>query len=99
MADCSRVRPRARELNGQDVITSGSVALTKSVDNDAVLMEHVFSSEGENTSMLKQTLQPKLEIRLEAAYDRISGGPRRTYRWTPSSPRVGKKVAWQRGAG
>ncbi len=59
----------ARELGPTDVFTSGMVALTNSVDNGELLMEHVYPAESDVTPLMKQTLNVGLEIKLERSHD------------------------------
>jgi hypothetical protein len=59
----------ARELGPGDVFTSGMVALTNAVDNGELLMEHLYPANPEALSLMKQTLNVGLEIKLERTHD------------------------------
>ncbi|HEX4639153.1 MAG TPA: hypothetical protein VH170_06685 [Chthoniobacterales bacterium] len=59
----------ARELSSSDVFTSGMVALTNSVESPELLMEHLYPSEPPTVPLIKQTLTPGLEIKLDRAHD------------------------------
>ena len=59
----------ARELGPRDIFTSGMVALTTAVDNGALLMEHVYTADPPALPLLKQTLTPGLEMKLERTHD------------------------------
>ncbi len=59
----------ARELGPSDIFTSGMVALTAAVDNGEVLMEHVYPADAQALPLMKQTLTPGLEIKLERTHD------------------------------
>jgi hypothetical protein len=59
----------ARELGPGDIFTSGMVALTSAVDNGEVLMEHVYPADAQALPLMKQTLTPGLEIKLERTHD------------------------------
>jgi hypothetical protein len=59
----------ARELGPDDIFTSGMVALTSAVDNGEVLMEHVYPADAQALPLMKQTLTPSLEIKLERTHD------------------------------
>ena len=59
----------ARELTSSDLFTSGMVALTDSVENPELLMEHVYPSEPQTVPMIKQTLNTGLELKLDRAHD------------------------------
>jgi hypothetical protein len=58
-----------RELGPGDVFTSGMVALTNAVDNGELLMEHLYPANPEALSLMKQTLNVGLEIKLERTHD------------------------------
>src|SRR5206468_536443 len=45
-----------RELGGQDIFTSGMVALTNAADNGELLMEHLYPADPQATPLMKQTL-------------------------------------------
>ncbi len=59
----------ARELGSQDIFTSGMVALTNAVENGELLMEHVYPADPQAMPLMKQTLTPGLEIKLERTHD------------------------------
>ncbi|MDQ2918671.1 MAG: hypothetical protein M3R10_02195 [Verrucomicrobiota bacterium] len=59
----------ARELETNDLFTSGMVTLTDAVDFGEVLMEHVYPADPQTVPLMKQTLVPGLEIKLERAHD------------------------------
>jgi len=59
----------ARELEPNDVFTSGMVALTNAVDHGELLMEHVYPAEAAAVPLIKQTLSVGLEIKLERTHD------------------------------
>jgi hypothetical protein len=59
----------AQELGPGDVFTSGMVALTNAVDNGELLMEHLYPANPEALSLMKQTLNVGLEIKLERTHD------------------------------
>jgi hypothetical protein len=59
----------ARELEPNDVFTSGMVALTNSVDHGELLMEHIYPAETATVPLIKQTLSVGLEIKLERTHD------------------------------
>jgi hypothetical protein len=59
----------ARELSSNDVFASGMVALTDSVENPELLMEHLYPSEPQIVPMIKQTLNTGLELKLDRAHD------------------------------
>ena len=59
----------ARELTSSDLFTSGMVALTDSVENPELLMEHVYPAEPHTVPMIKQTLNTGLELKLDRAHD------------------------------
>jgi hypothetical protein len=63
------VMEEARELGPQDIFTSGMVALTSAVDNGQLLMEHVYPADRQAMPLMKQTLTPGLEIKLERTHD------------------------------
>src|SRR3954469_5880791 len=44
-------------------------ALTNSVENPELLMEHLYPSEPQTVPLIKQTLTPGLEIKLDRAHD------------------------------
>lgn len=59
----------ARDLGPQDIFTSGMVALTSPVENGEVLMEHIYPADPQAIPLMKQTLTPGLEIKLERSHD------------------------------
>jgi hypothetical protein len=59
----------AHELSSSDVFTSGMVALTDSVENPELLMEHLYPAEPRTVPMIKQTLNTGLELKLDSAHD------------------------------
>jgi hypothetical protein len=59
----------ARELSSSDLFTSGMVALTDSVENPELLMEHLYPSEPQTVPLIKQTLTTGLELKLDRAHD------------------------------
>src|SRR6267143_5481129 len=46
----------ARELSSSDIFTSGMVALTNSVENPELLMDHLYPGEPQTVPLIKQTL-------------------------------------------
>src|SRR4029077_715257 len=52
----------ARELSSSDLFTNGMVALTDSVENPELLMEHLYPSEPQTVPLIKQTLTTGLEL-------------------------------------
>ena len=59
----------ARDLSSSDIFTSGMVALTDSVENPELLMEHLYPAEPHTVPMIKQTLNTGLELKLDRAHD------------------------------
>jgi len=59
----------ARELSSSDLFTSGMVALTDSLENPELLMEHLYPAEPQTVPMIKQTLNTGLELKLDRAHD------------------------------
>jgi hypothetical protein len=60
----------ARELTGNDVFTTGVVALTRAVEQPELLMEHVFTTADEHTaSLLKESLVTGMDMNLERSHD------------------------------
>jgi hypothetical protein len=59
----------ARELSSSDVFTSGMVALTDSIENPELLMEHLYPAEPPTVPLIKQTLTTGLELKLDRAHD------------------------------
>src|SRR5438132_5945726 len=58
-----------RRLGPADVFTSGVVALAAAIDNGELLMEHVYPADARDLPLMRQTLIPGLEIKLERAHD------------------------------
>src|SRR5437667_182009 len=59
----------ARELSSSDLFTSGMVALTDSIENGELLMEHLYPAEPPTVPLIKQTLSTGLELKLDRAHD------------------------------
>ena len=59
----------ARDLSSSDIFTSGMVALTNSVENPELLMEHLYPAEPHTVPLIKQTLTAGLELKLDRAHD------------------------------
>ena len=59
----------ARELGPSDVFTSGMVALTNAAEYGELLVEHVYPADPQTTPLIKQTLNPGLELKLERTHD------------------------------
>ena len=59
----------ARELSSSDLFQSGMVALTDSIENPELLMEHIYPSEPQTVPLIKQTLTQGLELKLDRAHD------------------------------
>jgi hypothetical protein len=59
----------ARELGPDDVFTSGMAALTNAIDSGELLMEHLYPARPEVLPLMKQTLNPGLEVKLERTHD------------------------------
>lgn len=59
----------AHELGPNDLFTSGMVALTSAVEYGELLMEHVFPADEQSVPLMKETLLPGLEIKLERSHD------------------------------
>src|SRR5256885_5181073 len=59
----------AHELSSSDVFTSGMVALTGSIENPELLMEHLYPAEPQTVPLIKQTLTTGLELKLDRAHD------------------------------
>ena len=59
----------ARELTPRDTFTSGMVALTTPVENGEILLEHIYPADPQAIPLMKQTLTPGLEIKLERSHD------------------------------
>ena len=58
-----------RPLGPADIFTSGVVALAVAVDNAELLMEHVYPADQRDVPLMRQTLVPGLEVKLERAHD------------------------------
>jgi hypothetical protein len=58
-----------RELSSSDLFASGMVALTNSVENPELLMEHLYPAEPPTVPLIKQTLTTGLELKLDRAHD------------------------------
>lgn len=58
-----------RQLGPADIFTSGMVALATAVDNGQVLLEHVYPADAQDIPLMRQTLVPGLEIKLERTRD------------------------------
>lgn len=61
---------KKRELNSNDVIVAGAVALAKPVDYDDFLLEHVYPSSRDVAPEVNRIVEVGLEIKLEATHDR-----------------------------
>ena len=59
----------ACELSSSDLFTSGMAALTDSLENPELLMEHLYPSEPQTVPLIKQTLTTGLELKLDRAHD------------------------------
>ena len=59
----------ARELGSRDVFESGMVALASSVEHGGLMLEHVYPADPQAVPLMKQTLLPGLEMRLERTHD------------------------------
>src|SRR2546423_3406031 len=59
----------ARELSSSDIFTSGMVALSDSVENPELMLEHLYPAEPRTVPMIKQTLNTGLELKLDRAHD------------------------------
>ncbi len=60
---------KVRALNKSDLITSGYVALARSLDNPKLLIEQLYPADANYDEELRQMLQPGVEIKLERTYD------------------------------
>jgi hypothetical protein len=58
-----------RELGPDDMFTSGMIALTNTGDSGEVLMEHLYPANPEVLSLIKQTMNVGLEVKLERTHD------------------------------
>lgn len=59
----------AHELGDADIFTSGMVVLVAAVDEGELLLEHVYPAEARDVPLMRQTLLPGLEIKLERSHD------------------------------
>ena len=59
----------ARDLGSSDIFTSGMVALTDSVENPELMMEHLYPAQPQTVPMVRQTLNTGLELKLDRAHD------------------------------
>ena len=57
------------QLDSADIFTSGMVALAAAIDNGEVLLEHVYPADRRDVPLMRQTLAPGLEIKLERSHD------------------------------
>jgi hypothetical protein len=57
------------QLGQADIFTSGMVALAAAIDNGEVLLEHVYPADRRDVPLMRQTLAPGLEIKLERSHD------------------------------
>lgn len=57
------------ELGGADIFPSGMVALAAAIDEGELLMEHVYPADARDLPLMRQTLIPGLEIKLERTHD------------------------------
>jgi hypothetical protein len=57
------------QLGSADIFTSGMVVLASAVDEGELLMEHVYPAEARDIPLMRQTLMPGLEIKLERSHD------------------------------
>ncbi len=57
------------ELGPNDLFTSGMATLSSSVDFGEVLLEHLYPADAQATPLMKQTLVPGLELKLERVHD------------------------------
>ncbi len=57
------------QLGPADVFTSGMVALATATDNGELLLEHVYPADRRDVPLMRQTLAPGLEIKLERTHD------------------------------
>jgi hypothetical protein len=57
------------QLGAADVFTSGMVVLAAAIDNGEVLLEHVYPADRRDIPLMRQTLAPGLEIKLERTHD------------------------------
>ena len=57
------------QLGSADIFTSGMVALAAAIDNGEVLLEHVYPADRRDVPLMRQTLAPGLEVKLERSHD------------------------------
>jgi hypothetical protein len=57
------------QLGSADIFTSGMVALAAAIDNGEVLLEHVYPADRRDVPLMRQTLAPGLELKLERSHD------------------------------
>src|SRR5689334_9593945 len=57
------------QLGSADIFTSGMVALAAAIDNGEVLLEHVYPADRRDIPLMRQTLAPGLEVKLERSHD------------------------------
>ena len=57
------------QLGSADIFTSGMVALAAAIDNGEILLEHVYPADRRDIPLMRQTLAPGLEIKLERSHD------------------------------
>ena len=60
---------KSRPLAKKDFLTSGYVALARSLDEPKLLIEQLYPANGSYADDLRQMLQPGVEIKLERTYD------------------------------
>ncbi len=57
------------ELGPADIFTSGMAVLAAATDEGQLLMEHVYPADARDLPLMRQTLMPGLEIKLERTHD------------------------------
>jgi hypothetical protein len=57
------------QLGSADIFTSGMVALAAAIDDGEVLLEHVYPADRRDVPLMRQTLAPGLEVKLERSHD------------------------------
>ncbi len=60
---------QSRALTKSDLLTSGYVALARSMEEPKLIIEQLYPAEPEATEDLRSMLQPGVEIKLERTYD------------------------------
>lgn len=60
---------QSRALTKSDLLTTGYVALARSLEEPRLIIEQLYPAEPEATEDLRQMLQPGVEIKLERTYD------------------------------